>query len=627
MNQKRLDNGKKYVKELFSSAYFYNVPEYQRPYVWSDDQVNTLLDDLSKAYENDNQKEYFLGCMIWNTKPERDKHGKEYPAQDILDGQQRFISLYLLQAVIRDLSNEAVLKRKVMERLVQEEDEYDNIPRRDRILFSIREDSKFLTKYVLEKNGTLDIDALKQIHDNEEMSVSVRNMAGALVTMHAWWKDKKVYCVNKYIDFHEYLTSFYRYLSNNVLILYLATPDNLDDAYNLFTVLNSRGLQLQVGDILKAQNLREISNKEERKEYAQKWTQLEDAIGEPFKSLDAFLWSFIYMKMKYSSDENKSVTLAFEFMYKKGTLKKGKDTIDELCRYVEQYTAIADGELDTKETGVFFKNLHFILKNTFGDQYLTPMMLYRLRFHHVHIHDFFIKLDNLLSVAWLSGRRISQTRIFVILRRIDEIYNDWKDGKYASVEEATKDLIESPELRYDYEDERYSAKPINIQDFFDFLDEEKWGSYSGVKINKIKYLLLKTDLILANIRTNLEYNRGRSSVEHLMPRNTKHWDVDPELHAEWLHRIGNLVLLDRRKNASLSNGSFAKKIDRYQTSFDTRPNTNRVFVKYKDWNIDTIKENHKWMLNLLRKYYTASNYADIQRLQKNQNKPLQHTAQ
>lgn len=53
---------------------------------------------------------------------------------------------------------------------------------------------------------------------------------------------------------------FFRYLSNKVLALFLATPDNLDDAYNLFTVLNSRGVQLRAGDILKAQNLRHIQD-------------------------------------------------------------------------------------------------------------------------------------------------------------------------------------------------------------------------------------------------------------------------------------------------------------------------------------------------------------------------------
>lgn len=71
--------------------------------------------------------------------------------------------------------------------------------------------------------------------------------------MHSWWSDHEEQKDEK--EFHKYLESFFTYVSNKVVTLYLATPDNLDDAYNLFTVLNSRGVQLQVGDILRAQNL------------------------------------------------------------------------------------------------------------------------------------------------------------------------------------------------------------------------------------------------------------------------------------------------------------------------------------------------------------------------------------
>lgn len=63
-----LDTGKKYMKDIFASDCFYNIPEYQRPYVWGDEQINMLLDDLTSAMDQSRSKEYFLGCMIWNTK-------------------------------------------------------------------------------------------------------------------------------------------------------------------------------------------------------------------------------------------------------------------------------------------------------------------------------------------------------------------------------------------------------------------------------------------------------------------------------------------------------------------------------------------------------------------------------
>lgn len=39
------------VKDIFSTKWF-RIPEYQRPYIWSKDEVNDLLDDLSFAWDN-----------------------------------------------------------------------------------------------------------------------------------------------------------------------------------------------------------------------------------------------------------------------------------------------------------------------------------------------------------------------------------------------------------------------------------------------------------------------------------------------------------------------------------------------------------------------------------------------
>ena len=306
MENYNLDTGKKYVKDIFASDCFYNIPEYQRPYVWEEDQVLTLLEDFSNAKEYDDKKEYFLGCMIWNSK--RTLGQIEYICQDILDGQQRFITLFLLHAVIRDLSKNDKLKAKVEERLRQEQDEFDEIPERNRIVFEIRNDSEFLDKYVLEPNGTKELKELKKISDNHE-SNSIRNMARAILAMHYWWSDHERQKGEK--EFQKNLESFFTYISNKVVTLYLATPDNLDDAYNLFTVLNSRGVQLQVGDILRAQNLRSIENDKKRKSYTIYISNYSILTHNRFYHFNA-AWATIDEKLQYSS---KSICLISFCLY------------------------------------------------------------------------------------------------------------------------------------------------------------------------------------------------------------------------------------------------------------------------------------------------------------------------
>jgi hypothetical protein len=307
-----------------------------------------------------------------------------------------------------------------------------------------------------------------------------------------------------------------------------------------------RGLQLQVSDILRAQNLRIIEDQKERKRYAQKWSTFEDNIGAPFRGFDDFLWALVFIRMKYRSDDNQSLTKAFDFMWNRGLIKKGIPTFDFVGKYVNHYESIINGSITSKDTGALFSNLNFILTSVFGGNYMAPLLHYRECFGDYRIIDFLVKLDNLLSIPWLTGKRTSQTRIFILLRKMEEIRGNAFDN--ASVQKAADDFLNSEYLRYDYQDEK-AATFVDVEELFRVLDIEKWGAFAGTKINKTRYLLLKLDLLMANMNSRIQFNRHNSTVEHLLPRNVRdtEWRVDLEDHDTWLHRLGNLVLIDRRK--------------------------------------------------------------------------------
>ena len=75
------------------------IPEYQRPYAWTDEQVETLFTDLwdfttsSGGTENDGT--YFLGSIV--------SYENENGEQEIIDGQQRITSLFLLLRAIHKI--------------------------------------------------------------------------------------------------------------------------------------------------------------------------------------------------------------------------------------------------------------------------------------------------------------------------------------------------------------------------------------------------------------------------------------------------------------------------------------------------------------------------------------------
>jgi uncharacterized protein with ParB-like and HNH nuclease domain len=84
------------VKELFgNSDSLYQIPRYQRPYSWTDDQLDKLWEDVTEAVET--EPNYFLGSIITARPEEKSNY------LDVVDGQQRLTTLTILLCVVRDL--------------------------------------------------------------------------------------------------------------------------------------------------------------------------------------------------------------------------------------------------------------------------------------------------------------------------------------------------------------------------------------------------------------------------------------------------------------------------------------------------------------------------------------------
>ena len=56
-------SGKEYAK-IFSSDFEYVIPNYQRPYAWTEDQASELFDDLFDFYKSGSAEQYFLGSIV-----------------------------------------------------------------------------------------------------------------------------------------------------------------------------------------------------------------------------------------------------------------------------------------------------------------------------------------------------------------------------------------------------------------------------------------------------------------------------------------------------------------------------------------------------------------------------------
>ncbi|MEG1410356.1 MAG: DUF262 domain-containing HNH endonuclease family protein [Terrisporobacter sp.] len=548
-----IEANKGILKKIFSEEFWFVVPEYQRPYVWQEDNIQELIDDLYYAFENKQNSEYFLGALV--LKRTKEEEFREY---EILDGQQRLTTLSMIIAVLRDLIDKPKYKWTLSEMIYQEDNELLKVPARSRLKYNTRDKVKnFMSEFILPSGGTT-AKSLVKIKDNANISVS--NMAKALITIHDIFSKK------------DNLEAFAVFLLNNVLFIYVST-DNTEDAFRLFTILNDRGIPLSNADILKSINIGEIPD-DELDEYSKNWEYLEEKYN---KGLDRFL-SFartILLKNKPSSN------LLDEYeknIYGKGILKKGKNTIDFLINLDEIYDDIIN--LQSKELSNDYKNLVAIMKiGLHSDEWIPVLMSYFLKFKYYKLDKFIKRLEykfvgDLLSNTSPSKRRENLNNI---IKTIDVVNED-----------NLNDLLLDNKQLFD----------IDRNIFRNSIDEEIYGK------KYTKYLLLKIEYLMSDNTVQLS-NYKEISIEHVLPQHPlkkSHWrrDFTENQRELWTNRISNLVIISNTKNSKLGNLDFNEKKEEYLKHRMDVFNSSKIFLdKHSKWNENVLKTRQNTLVNML----------------------------
>src|SRR5579863_6090328 len=113
----------KNIRDLFGAKIFH-VPGYQRPYAWTKDNCKDLWNDILDGLRIGQDETHFLGTVTLQEKkdpPSEDKNGNQFDHYDVVDGQQRLTTLYLLLLALARLGlrgpMESYLKRDALYRL------------------------------------------------------------------------------------------------------------------------------------------------------------------------------------------------------------------------------------------------------------------------------------------------------------------------------------------------------------------------------------------------------------------------------------------------------------------------------------------------------------------------------
>ncbi|MER5480854.1 DUF262 domain-containing protein [Streptomyces sp. NPDC002734] len=505
------------LHKVFSSDYDFQIPDYQRPYAWQEEQAVQLLTDLREALDRRTDEPYFLGSIVL-------VKSSGVPKADVIDGQQRLTTLTIILSVLRDLTAEPEL-RDELDRLVMEPGaKIRGLAPRPRLTLRSR-DADFFEKFVQTKGAVDTLLTLKEEALRTDAQKAV--LRNATVLHHSLTELSE-----------ESRLELAQMLAGRTFLVVVSTPD-LESAHRIFSVMNSRGLDLSPTDIFKSQIIGDL-DAEASEACAIVWEDAEEMLGR-----DGFAELFLHLRMIYAKKRGEQELLKeFPEQVLSRYLPDGAEVfVNEVLQpYAEAYAQIREARYEAavgaESVNAWFRRLQQLDNNDW-----RPPALWALRHH-----------DG--DVEWLNAfmRALERLAASMFVRRV---YTTPRVTRYAELLRQLDDRqgLDSPALELK-DDEKRDTKARLDGDLY--------------LVGKIrKYVLLRLDELLARGQ-GVTYDHPLITVEHVLPQNPKansQWVelFDEEQRTHWTHRLGNLVLLNRAKNSAAQNYDFALKKAKYFT--------------------------------------------------------------
>jgi hypothetical protein len=584
----------------------FNIPIYQRLYVWKDDQVKRLLEDTFGAFEKEKNNDYYLGGVIVV------KNGDRY---DLIDGQQRFTTLWLIAQYLKE-SLEPFLK--------------------DRMYFSIREHANNFFKDI----GSLD--------DKDD---ELKNIRAAILTIKVFFEHKT-----------ENGKAFSAYLFEKVKLVFTTVPNDVD-LNKLFETINSGGVQLQHHELLKAKMLKQIKDTREQKIYSKLWDSsafmdnyIENNLAvalnctktdifsnlyavdgeklENFNNIDRVLY-FISQKIKGENQDKKSLKDILNepeikeqaaFNDKNKEIAEGKENeikvrsiigfsmllLHTLRIFFKQEDKNDIKEVNENELLNIFTNIDikYGVFNLDEDENSEKQvkkfinLLWRVRFafdEHiikwVNVDDKTDEVHMICKIVEYNGTSPSLQRdetelskSFSLLQSM--LYHTQEVKTHYWLTPLLFKLIDNNDDNEEYLqcldnylffpkkdgdlrrntwnlliNENYDkANSESVMKQFDLIEGNDYRQFSHYLFYKVEYILW----FLQDNKQNDFYLRAKNSVEHIEPQ-TKDGDKNQE--NEWtgklLDTFGNLALVSRERNSEFGNLTFKEKKAKFEAFKDS----------------------------------------------------------
>lgn len=506
------------LSKIFSSDFEYVIPPYQRPYAWTIDQASELFEDLHSFYQYEPDEEYFLGSIVLIKEENK-------PHSEVIDGQQRLTTLTILLAV---LSNklQGDDRKALLQYILEPGNKFEGLESKPRLTVRSR-DRDFFASYV----QGLKFDELFAMDEK-----ALENESRLNIKRNSQLLDK--YVSEKLGDDVEQIESFTAFLLRKCYLVAVSTP-NQKSAFRIFSVMNSRGLDLQPTDIIKADTIGMVELEAQREKYNERWEEMEVELGRSrFNDL------FSYIRMIHAKEKAKR-SLLEEF--REHVLSKGISPEDLISAVLEpyaealliaknsDYVAVAHAE----EVNRYLKWL-----NRIDNSDWVPTAIEFIKNNKAkpeYMAWFFERLERLAAFMHICAYNINQ-RIERYNKVLSALEND----------HSLTNPINEVELT---DDEKHKMIKVLDSDIYDLTSRRR------------NYLILRLDAFISD--GGATYDPTILTIEHVLPQTVNkesewaQWWPVAEERKIWVHRLANLVPLNKRRNSSASNFDFDKKKSAY----------------------------------------------------------------
>lgn len=575
------------LKELVAKnvTSFY-IPPYQRAYAWRKAEITRFFGDLCRIIESELDEEYrdklehFFGTLVVKNEPV----GIAGTRTIIIDGQQRVTTALILLMAVRDLLTDLASRELITN------------------TYLINSSSTFEDKIKL-KQVTKDWDAYRAL------VLGLPKVKGRVTeaydTFHKLLSD---YCAgDERVTPKHFIMALGRV--NVAVIILDERAYKGEDPQIIFETLNSLGRPLTFSDLIRNFILLNMDSRKQTEAYEKIWyPRIEEPLG---VRTSAFLRDYLQLKLATSLksiSDNNTKELYQQFKdYATDNWESRDKLMTDIVDYIDCYRFIIDKDF----TGAVSTNAQVkeLVRNIFqdiGTEAFKPFVL-GLLYHHFRAGHNEAQLISLLTTirTYLIRRRVlklTQGENKAIPRfcdRIEEVYS----GEISLI-----DLLSS---------QTYPLRMPNDKEIRSRLES----------LNFYKELTSYTKLILGKIeehrtKVSVDFRDPKITIEHIMPQTiTDSWREElgeeaDEIHARYLHNIGNLILTEF--NVEMSNTSFENKRKRLE---DSSLIYRKDIISKERWTLESILSHRSVMIDafldtfaLPEKYRKGENWKSISQL-------------